>query len=109
MVGVSRAKDLLLTARDVAADEALAIGLVDEVVGAGEAVARALGWVEEVATRAPLSTYLSKLVVNSGDDLDMDTALQIEMLAAVMAAGTDDRREGIQAFLDKRPADFRGQ
>lgn len=108
VVGASRAKDILLSGRDVAAAEAGEIGLVDGVHPDEEVLDRAVAWVAQVAQRAPLAVHLSKLAVNLGAGTDLDTALGIEGAFAALAAGTADRREGIRAFLDKRPAVFRG-
>lgn len=108
VVGSSRAKDILLSGRDVDAAEAGETGLVDAVYPDSEVLDRAVQWVEQVATRAPLAVHLSKLAVNVGAGTDLDTALGVESAFATLAAGTADRREGIQAFLDKRSAVFKG-
>jgi enoyl-CoA hydratase/carnithine racemase len=108
IVGASRAKDILLTGRTVDAAEAGAIGLVDEVVADASVLDRALAWVDEVATRAPLSVGLSKLAVNAGGSAGMDSALSLEAVLSTLAAGTADRQEGISAFLEKRQPVFRG-
>lgn len=109
LVGKSRASDILLTGRDVLAVEAAEIGLVDRVVPDDEVMTQALAWIEEIATRAPLSVALSKLAITLGSDVDLTSGLGIERVIAATAATTDDRREGMQAFLDKRAPAFRGR
>jgi enoyl-CoA hydratase/carnithine racemase len=109
LVGPSRAKDLLMTARFIGAREALEIGLVDRVVPAEQLLEEALAWAALCAERAPLSVWLAKYAVNVGLNLDLRSALDLEALLTTLAFGTEDKAEGMRAFLEKRPPQFRGR
>ncbi len=109
LVGPAKAKELILTGAIIDAHEALRIGLVNQVVEAGQAVKAA----EEVATKilnkAPLAVRLCKIVVDHGMDVHIKTGLLLENLAQTAIFGTDDRKEGLSAFLEKRSPEFKGQ
>lgn len=107
LVGVGRAIDLILTGRMVDAAEALAIGLVTRV--ADDPVAAALETARTILARGPLAVRLAKLVIRAGMDADQHTGLVVERLAQALLYTTDDKREGAQAFLAKRPAEFTGR
>jgi enoyl-CoA hydratase len=107
LVGPSRAKDLIYTGRFVDAQEALAIGLVDEVVPAAEVYARARAYVEPF-TRGPALAYAAaKRAIDGGLDVDLRTGLDMEsdLFAALFA--TDDRRIGMASFLAEGPGKAR--
>ena len=109
LVGPSRAKDLLMTARFIGAREALEIGLVDRVVPAERLLDEALAWAALCAERAPLSVWLAKYAVNVGVNVDLHSALDLEALLTTLAFGTEDKAEGMRAFLEKRAPEFRGR
>jgi enoyl-CoA hydratase/carnithine racemase len=109
LIGVARAKELVLTGRRIDAARALAIGLVHDVVpaaglrAAGEAVAA------ELAACAPLSVALAKRAIDEGADLPMPEALALERRCYDVALMSEDRNEGLRAFADKRPPRFTGR
>lgn len=109
LVGEANAKDLLFSADYVDADMALRIGLINRCVPRKEALAEALRMVEVYATRAPLSIAWHKLAVNSGRDMDLESAMDLEAALSAQAFATKDKREGMSAFLEKRPAVFHGE
>lgn len=108
LIGVSRAKDLILTGRHVAADEALAMGLVNRVVPAGEAYSAALELAGRLAAGPALALRAAKEAVDHGMDTDLATGLDIERVRFAGLFATDDQKAGMQAFIEKRPADFTG-
>jgi enoyl-CoA hydratase len=100
------ARRLVLTGELVDAEEALRLGLVDEVVEDSEAEARRL--VERIASLAPLAVAGSKRLLDEGAQ-DLERALDRELELCERLFGTADAREGLAAFLEKRPPGFRGQ
>jgi enoyl-CoA hydratase/carnithine racemase len=110
LIGPARAKDLILTGRLVDAAEALAIGLVDQVVPAGEsvyeaAVAMVLRYVDGPAQ----AIRAAKMAIDEGLDLPLDRALELETRLFVELFGTEDRTEGMTAFVEKRRPNFTGR
>jgi enoyl-CoA hydratase/carnithine racemase len=109
IVGPARAKELILTGRIVSADEAVRIGLVNEVVRAGEARARADVVAEEIAARGPLAVREAKRLIDAAMDRDLDAGLAAELDASERVFASEDMLEGASAFLGKRDPDYRGR
>ena len=109
LVGVSRAKDLVLTGRIVDADEALSIGLVNQVVDAGTAAAAAAELAGRLAAGAPLALRAAKEAIDHGLDVDLVTGLDIERVRFASLFATDDQKIGMAAFLAKSKPDFTGR
>jgi enoyl-CoA hydratase len=109
LVGRARALELITTARQVKADEALAIGLVHQVVPAAELRRRGLEVARTIAAKGPVAVRLAKQAVQRGQDLDLDNACAYETSVFALAFATADQQEGMRAFLEKRTARFRGQ
>jgi enoyl-CoA hydratase len=111
LVGPSRAKDLILTGRYVAADEARSIGLVDRVVPDAEVYDAALALARQLAAGAPLALAAAKRAINLGLEVDIATGCQIERLEFAGLFATDDRRIGMESFLAEGPgkATFTGR
>jgi enoyl-CoA hydratase/carnithine racemase len=106
-VGLAQAKRLMLSARVVAADEALRLGLVDELAEAGQALERAREVAREMAAHAPIAAALLKAAYARGIN-SLDDALGYEMDNQAALYLTQDHREAVAAFLEKRPPQFRG-
>jgi len=105
-VGRSVARDLVLTGRRVGAEEALRLGLADRVVPRGEALAVATALAAEIAGNAPTAVRMAKWALEVGGDLPVEAAMEVEDQAWRRAVLSDDRREGIAAWLEKRDPDF---
>lgn len=108
LVGRARALELITTARQVKADEALAIGLVNQVVPAAELRNSGLVIARTIAAKGPVAVRLAKQAVQRGQDLDLANACAYETAVFALAFATADQREGMRAFLEKRAAQFNG-
>jgi len=109
LIGRNRAKQMIMTSELVDAAEAHRLGIVAMVAPAGEAVSAALSLVETLRQRGPLAVRMAKRVINEGLDAPLSLALSYEQTATAALFATRDKDEGIAAFLEKRPAHFRGQ
>jgi len=108
-IGPARALEILATARQVKAPEAAAIGLVNHVYPASELRAKGFELARLIATKGPVAVRLVKEAVRRGGNLDLFTACALETDLFAQAFGTQDRKEGMTAFLEKRPARFTGK
>jgi enoyl-CoA hydratase/carnithine racemase len=111
LVGPSRAKGLILSGRQVAADEALRIGLVDEVVPPDELHDRALARAAELAKGAVVAQGLAKRAIDGGLDRSLADGLALEQELFVEVFTTEDSRIGVESFLESGPgaAEFKGR
>jgi enoyl-CoA hydratase/carnithine racemase len=109
LIGPARAKDLIFTGRMVDADEALRIGLADRVVPAAEVYDAAVAMVRRFVGGPAQALRVAKLAVDGGLDRDVAGGLmwESELFAALFA--TEDKREGMAAFIEKRPPNFIGR
>ena len=107
-VGMARAMDLILTGRTMAADEAYAAGLVTTVVPAAETVDAALGLADRIAAMPPLAVRAAKRSVRAAAELPLSAGLRAEREAFFDLFATDDQREGMRAFQEKRPPTWTG-
>lgn len=107
-VGKFKALKLLLTGQPIAAGEAEKMGLVSEVVADNEVLTRALSLAREIAAMPPLAVAQIKEVVLAGQDLSLDAALLLERKAFQLLFASTDQKEGMRAFIEKRPAQFKG-
>ncbi len=108
-IGPEWTKDLLFSGRFIDASTALRIGLVGEVVSDDRTVAAAVERIEAYAGSAPLSVWFAKLAVNTGRQMDLESALTFDRHLTASLFTTEDRQEGMAAFLEKRAAQFRGR
>jgi enoyl-CoA hydratase/carnithine racemase len=105
--GAQAVRRMALSGRMFEAEEALALGLVDEVVAPGEGLARAEAVARAIAARGPVAVQIVKSMINSAEGEDRDAP--IEGLAGALTATTRDLGEGVAAFNDKRSAHFEGR
>lgn len=106
LIGSGRAKELIFTGRMVKADEALAMGLVNKVVPADELLNEAKGMMDGIMVKAPMAVRYCKIAINKGLDLDLNNALELEKDLAALTFASEDKDEGMAAFLEKRDAKF---
>lgn len=109
LVGKGRAKWLILSGERISAQEALRIGLVDFVVPAAELSNAAKDLAHKIASKAPLAVAWAKRSINVGTETDLVTACAYEASQFGLVCTTEDRVEGTSAFLEKRPAQFKGK
>jgi enoyl-CoA hydratase/carnithine racemase len=111
LVGPARAKELIWSGRQVKADEALAIGLVDRVVPADELPGAALAWAGELASGAVVAMGIAKRVIDDGLDGPLADGLDRERDAFVEVFATEDAQTGVASFLEHGPgkAKFAGR
>ena len=108
-VGSARAADLVFTGRRVAADEALAMGLVDRLVAAGRDRGAAFGLAETIAANSPVGVRNAKRALRAGWGLELAAGLEIEDACWRATAISGDRHEGISAFNEKRTPEWPGK
>jgi enoyl-CoA hydratase len=109
LVGRARALELVITGRQIKAEEALRIGLVNEVVPGAELTEKGLAMARLIAAKAPVAVRVAKQAVQCGPDLDLANGCVLESSLFAFAFGTADRKEGMTAFLEKRAPKFEGK
>jgi len=108
-VGLGRARELIYLGRVVTADEALRMGLVDRVVPAAELPGHAAALAAELAARAPVALRQAKRATHAAVEGPLAAGLAHEVEAFGVVFASDDRVEGLRAFLDKRPPAWKGR
>jgi len=109
LVGRGRALQLILSGEMINAQEAYRIGLVNEVVPASALIPRAEAILKQIFANAPIAVKFSLEAVNKGLDTSQDEGLSLEASFFGLCAGTEDKKEGTSAFLEKREAHFQGR
>jgi enoyl-CoA hydratase/carnithine racemase len=111
LVGPARAKEMIWSGRQVRADEALAIGLVDRVVAPGEEEHTALHWASEFAKGAVVAMGLAKRAIDDGFDMALAAGIDLEQAAFIEVFATEDAVTGVKSFLADGPgkAKFAGR
>jgi len=111
LVGPSRAKDVILSGRQVGAEEALAMGLVDRVVPADEVQGAAIAWAAELAAGAVVAQGLAKRAIDRGLDISLGSGLELEQELFAQVFATDDAAIGVASFREHGPgkATFTGR
>lgn len=106
LVGMGKAKELIFTAEAISAEEAYRIGLVNSVVEPHELMNAAIAMAGKIAERAPVAVKYSKEAINHGMQCSMDEAINIETNLFGLCFATEDQKEGMKAFMEKRKATF---
>lgn len=109
VVGLGNAMEILLSGERIDAEHALRIGLVNRIYPQAELLAKTLEFAEMLATRAPLAQRFAKDVVKRAVGMHMDEALRMEARSFYDLAHTEDIREGVTSFAEKRVPKFRGK
>ena len=109
LVGIAKAKRLVMTGEMIPAQRALAMGLVEEVVPADQLMPRSMELARQLAGKAPLALGLAKIVLNACVNVDPDTGRNLERLGQSILKKTEDHLEGAKAFVEKRRPEFKGR
>ena len=109
LVGKGMAKKLIYSAEMIDAEEAYRIGLVDEVVSAEELMEAAEKLAKTIMSKAPIAIKMAKVAINNGMNTDLKTGVQFEAEAYTSTFVSEDRVEGMKAFVEKRPAEFKNK
>jgi enoyl-CoA hydratase len=107
VVGINNARELIYTGKIIDAVEAKRIGLVCEIYEPDELMDKVRETAKLLMSKGPIAISTAKRVMNKGADIPLDTALEFEKQAFSALFGTDDRTEGMTAFLEKRKAEFK--
>lgn len=108
-IGVRRAKEMIYTGRDIDAHQAYQWGLVNHVVPAGQALAKAKEIAEEILLAAPIAVRMAKLTISRGTEVDLHTGYALDLAAYYVTTNTEDRLEGVAAFNEKRKPRWRNR
>lgn len=108
IVGQSKAAEIIMLGNNLTAQEALNLNLVNKVVPYGEVQSAAFQLAEELAKRPPLALMLAKKALNLGYDTDVKTARRYALEAMALTTVTNDMKEGLNAFFEKRQPIFKG-
>jgi methylglutaconyl-CoA hydratase len=109
LIGVSKAKELIYTARRINAETAQELGIVDHVVAKENVLNAAIDLANEMEKNGPLALIQAKKAINQGIEVPLQSGLQIELLAYSTLISTKDRLEGLQAFAEKRSPRYQGR
>lgn len=107
LVGPAKAKEIIFTGDMIDGEAALKIGLVNTLVEAEEVMEASLNMAKKIASKGQLAIKYSKTAINSSLDVDLDTGMKMERELFALCFSTQDQKEGMSAFLEKRQADFK--
>ena len=108
-IGIAKAKELIYTGRMIKAEEAEKIGLVNQVSEPETLISDALALAAEITKNAPQAVKYAKAAVSRGMEVDIDNGIAVENELFAMCFGSEDQKEGMHAFLEKRQADFKNR
>ena len=109
LIGLAKAKELVFFGDDLPAEEAQRIGLVNKVVPPDQLHAAARQWAERLATGPTYALGMSKRLLNRSLEVDMETALDDEAMVQALVTQSEDTKEGMLAFMEKRQPVFKGR
>ncbi|SFE57866.1 enoyl-CoA hydratase/isomerase family protein [Alteribacillus iranensis] len=109
LVGLAKAKELILTGKVITAQEALNIGLLNEVVPKEDVLEKAMETAVLLASKPPVAVKLAKIALNESATADLNSGMALEKALQAVLFGTKDKKEGVDAFLDKKTPNFVGE
>jgi enoyl-CoA hydratase len=107
IVGLAKANELIYTGDIISASEAEKIGLVNKVVAGDQLMSAAMEMAKKIASKAQLAVRYSKMAINKGIETDIDTAIAFENQLSALCYATEDQKEGMAAFVEKRAPNFK--
>lgn len=109
LIGAGKAKELIFSGDFISAEEALRVGLVNKVVPADQLLTEAKKMAKKFAAKGAVALYLAKTCVNEGLRMDLEMGLQYEHKCFSLLFATEDQKEGMKAFIEKRKPNFQGK
>lgn len=109
LVGLQKAKELVFSGSNITAAEAARIGVVNHVYAEDDLLPQVLKVAEQLAEGPPIALAQAKEILNASGNLSLDTVMELEIYAQSLCFQTEDHREGVMAFLEKRKPDFKGK
>ena len=109
LIGRGKAKELILTAKKITSQEALEIGLINEIAPQGKLLEKAIEIAELICQNGPIAVQQAKFAINRGMEMDINSGLQLESNSYEICIPTKDRIEALQAFKEKRKPVFLGE
>lgn len=109
LIGSGMAKEMIFTGRQVKAEEALSIGLVNKVVEPEVLVEESVKMMKDILKNASIAVGFAKVAINRGLEMDIQNGLELEKDVAALCFATDDKDEGMNAFVEKRKAEFKNK
>ena len=108
-IGIGKAKELIFTGKAISADEAFSFGLANHIVDNNKLIEKSISIAKEIVENAPLAVIEAKKAINKGYNLKLEEGLNIESHSYKAASRTEDRKEGIKAFNEKRKPQWSGK
>ena len=109
LIGMAKAKELIFLGDMIDAATALSLGLVNKVVPPEKLMDEAMEWATKLASKSGPVLAMAKMAINTGVDTDIASGLNIEARCVALCFATEDRKEGMKAFLEKRKAEFKNR
>lgn len=107
LVGIKKAKELIFTAEIINAQEAEKIGMLNKVVPPDQLLTASMDLAKQIASKGQIAVRYAKNAINSGIEIDIDTGIGIEENLFALCFASDDQKEGMRAFLEKRKPNFK--
>ncbi|HUT68451.1 MAG TPA: enoyl-CoA hydratase-related protein [Dehalococcoidales bacterium] len=109
LIGAAKAKELIFLGDMIDAATALNLGLVNKVVPPEKLIEEAMEWAKKLASKSSPVLAMAKMAINTGIDTDVNSGLNIEARCVALCFATEDQKEGMKAFLEKRKAEFKNK